>query len=296
MTEQTGAPCVAPDRTPHGRPTIGIPGQAAIQLTHRPSRHVAPTGRPDSALVERDHPRWNVLGASTRGVQHSLGGEPRQDAFGLAEVGDTVYSVVCDGVGEFRRSHEAADLAVDTLLAHLDEGHEVPDAIAAANEGLLRLDEDGKGPRATTLLVAAVRPIAPPWLAVDLWWVGDPYAWALLDGAWTLLNPAPATSSGLFSTASLALPMPEPVVHTASMCLRCDGVFFMTDGVGQPMETIVDVRDRLASWWTAKPSIFEFAGQVSFARQSHTDDRTVVGLWPTRVPADDDDSVADGYV
>jgi hypothetical protein len=40
-----------------------------------------------------------------------------------------------------------------------------------------------------------------------------------------------------------------------------------------------EVRDTLASWWRSPPDVLTFAAQVGFARKSHIDDRTVVGIW-----------------
>jgi len=53
----------------------------------------------------------------------------------------------------------------------------------------------------------------------------------------------------------------------------------MTDGVGVPLELAAEVRDTLAQWWASPPDVFTFARQVGFARKTHMDDRTVVGIW-----------------
>jgi hypothetical protein len=68
-------------------------------------------------------------------------------------------------------------------------------------------------------------------------------------------------------------------------------MLYMTDGVGQPLADIPEVQEALARRWATRPTVFEFASQVSFARKTHMDDRTVVGIWPTvsaPVAADDD--------
>ena len=279
--------------TRHGSPVIGLPGRAALELRHKPA-HGQPSSRPDIGLVQLDNDAWHLLGASSRGVQHSLRGEPRQDGFGVVEVDDTVYAVVCDGVGEFPRSHEAADHVVHTLLTALVERRDVDTAVKQANADLQVMAEDGCGPLATTLLVAATRVLGIGWLSLDLAWIGDPYAWTLLDGTWTLLNPQPPRESVFFSSATIALPMAEPSLQRVSVSVRADAVFYMTDGVGQPLDDIDEVREALASWWTAQPNVYEFASQVGFARKSHMDDRTVVGLWPVHSEAADlDGEVAD---
>lgn len=271
------------DTTTHvnGRPAIGQPGRAATEMRHRPVRDRR-DARPDVALTELEDADLHVLGVSARGVQHCLRGKPRQDAAGVLLVDDVLYTVVCDGVGEFARSHVAADHVVDVVLGSLTDGIDVDTALKQANEDLDALARDGDGPLATTVLVAATRSGADGWLTVELWWVGDPYAWALLDGGWTVLNPAPESTEPYYSTATRALPAADLPVGRRSLSVRADAVFLMTDGVGAPLAHIDDVRTCLAAWWTDRPSIFDFASQVSFARKSHMDDRTVVGVWQAR--------------
>lgn len=265
----------------NGRPTIGQPGRAATELHHRPvpSRRDA---RPDIALTELEAAGLHVLGVSARGVQHCLRGEPRQDAAGILTVDDVLYSVVCDGVGEFARSHIAADHVVDVVLGSLADRLDIDTALKQANEDLLTLADDGEGKLATTVLVAATHRSAPGWISLDLWWVGDPSAWVLLDGRWTLLNAASVPTGPYYSTATRALPAEDLPVQHLAVSVRADAVFFMTDGVGTPLEQIDEVRSSLSAWWTARPSVFEFASQVGFVRRSHMDDRTVVGVWPAR--------------
>ena len=53
----------------------------------------------------------------------------------------------------------------------------------------------------------------------------------------------------------------------------------MSDGVGNPLAWVDEVRTTLSRWWAAPPDIYDFGRQVGFARQTHVDDRTVVGLW-----------------
>jgi hypothetical protein len=197
--------------------------------------------------------------------------------------------VVADGVGEFDRSHEAADAAVVLTCAGLARGEEVEVVIKAVNDHLGVLADDGAGPLATTLLVAEVGVSAPGEFAVDLAWVGDPYAWALTDGGFVWLNGPEASpelgsaaDDGVQSTSSAALPADEPALRRRTLTVAADGLFFMTDGVGRPLETIAAVRESLAEWWATEPTVFEFAAQVEFARRSHMDDRTVVGVWPVR--------------
>jgi hypothetical protein len=279
-------PAAAPT-TVQGAPIIGLPGRAATDLRHRPA-NVPPSERPDIAMSEMDGDSWRLMAASTRGVQHSLRGEPRQDSFGVAVVDDVLYCVVCDGVGEFKRSHVAADFVVNSVLQAVMDHASPAEALVLANDGLTHLDVDGEGRLATTVMVAAMRGGDNGWSTLQLWWIGDPYAWVLQNNMWTCLNMTPSDSGDVFSTATQALPTTRFCANEMSVSVRADAVFFMTDGVGQPMITIPEVREALANWWTVKPHVFDFARQVSFARQTHMDDRTVVGVWPSQAPSEMD--------
>ena len=53
----------------------------------------------------------------------------------------------------------------------------------------------------------------------------------------------------------------------------------MSDGVGNPLSYGPDVRAALAQWWARPPDPFTFAAQVGFAKRTHIDDRTAVGIW-----------------
>jgi hypothetical protein len=57
-------------------------------------------------------------------------------------------------------------------------------------------------------------------------------------------------------------------------------LFVMTDGVANPLMWSPGVQGTLARWWVRPPDPFTFAAQVGFAKKTHTDDRTVVGIWP----------------
>jgi hypothetical protein len=63
----------------------------------------------------------------------------------------------------------------------------------------------------------------------------------------------------------------------------------MNDGVSNPLSWGSGVRGTLARWWARPRDLFTFAARVGFARKTHTDDRTVIGIWPDDIrPADDE--------
>lgn len=263
------------------RPTIGLPGRAATE--RRNGQPTTPYDRPDIALVERDGADWSLVGASARGLQHAFASEPRQDAFGVSTDGATLCIVVADGVGSFARSHEAADAAVALATAGMSRGEESEAVVKEVNDHLRVLADDGDGPLATTILLARVDVVDGDFV-LDLAWVGDPSVWALTDGGLELVtvDESPTDEQALATTVSAALPAGTVAVRRRTLTVEARGIFFMTDGVGVPLEGIRAVRETLACWWSARPTVFEFAAQVEFARRGYMDDRTVVGVWPKR--------------
>lgn len=278
---------------------IGEPGRAAGELGAG-----LPTRFPDSAdheLSECSVPGATVRAASVRGLLHRYRNQPRQDRFSVVydEPTMTLVVTVCDGVGQFARSQEAAAfVALDApraYLAHRDwcvavkEVNERLKDHVAASPSRSHLDEVPAGARmATTLAAAAIR-LEPANRQVSVAWTDDSSGWVLVDGRWWNLTPNPDASdddSGIHSGRVKALPHASPRVWTAEYPVGEGPLFVMTDGVGVPMEASEQVRDTLADWWATPPDVFTFAQQVGFARRGHMDDRTVVGVWfdPARPP------------
>ena len=274
-----------------GIPSIGVPGRAATEL---------PAGRPAGSGDSADHelsassfPGVEVRAASIRGLMHRYRQEPRQDRFSLfhRETSDTLIVSVCDGVGSLDLSHEAAAF-VAHWMPHAYVLHEDwPKAIGEVNERLGQYAADtaggareGSEPHtygmATTFVGVAVALSARPRTA-SIAWTDDSTVWLLDEDGWTKLtqDPAAAASGSLHHTSIRALPHPEPRHHTIEVPVDHGALFVMTDGVGVPLEGAAEVRRTLAQWWAAPPDPFTFARQVGFARRSHMDDRTVVGIW-----------------
>jgi Protein phosphatase 2C len=246
-------------------------------------------------------PGMVIRAAAVRGLLHRFNGTVGQDAFALAQrVAEgspaQVIAVVCDGVGALGRSDEAARL-VSRCLADLGAaGDSWPGAFARANEAVRALakeavscgtaDPDTDG-MATTAMAAAVYRVLDEWRITGAW-VGDSTLWHLSgDGQWTALaGLADKDDEAAFhSTGVRPLPSAEGTCATGDFSVRSGAIFLMSDGVGNPLHWSSEVRETLARWWLRPPDPFTFAAQVGFARRSHIDDRTVVGIWAEPIPA-----------
>jgi serine/threonine protein phosphatase PrpC len=272
-------------------PTIGEPGRAAAEIG---ARH--PTHHPESAdheLSECAVPGAQVRAASVRGLLHRHNRKPRQDRFSVCydDATATMLITVCDGVGQFELSHEAAAfVAADVPRAYLKHGDWVT-TIAEVNERLtdfanraaerVRLCDVPADPRmATTLAAAAIRFGHGRWSA-SVAWTDDSTVWLLGEGRWTPLTGEASgqDGDGLHSTKVRALPHPEPRLHVAEAEMTGGALFVLTDGIGEPLRHARQVQESLAQWWSGPPDVFDFARQVGFARKGNLDDRTAVGVW-----------------
>jgi len=270
---------------------IGDPGRAALELPDGP-----PTTRIGPADVELSMaslPGMLIRGASVRGLQHRSRGTVRQDAFALghrAGAGEAV-AVVCDGVGSLGRSDEAAVLVSRRLAEFGAGGLPWPEAVARANEELGKFaGEAGEAASpanshadgmATTAVAVTVRREAGGW-AGEAAWVGDSTLWHLSSGGqWTLLTGSSldGAEADYHSTGVKPLPSVDGACIWCGFRISGGALFVMTDGVANPLRWSRDVQSMLAGWWLRPPDPFTFAAQVGFARKSHLDDRTVVGIW-----------------
>lgn len=273
---------------------IGDPGRTALELPAGPPG--IPIGQADVELSAATVPGMALRAASVRGLLHRFNATPGQDAFALAEQhrdepdAPRAVAVVCDGVGSLGRSHEAARL-VSRMLA--GAGRNVvpwPKAFAQANEDVRALlaqtpscpgdDADLNG-MATTALAASVHRVADTWMLTSAW-VGDSSLWHLsAAGEWSLLAGAvPEDDDAFHSSGVRPLPSPDGACAEDEFSVSGGAIFLMSDGVANPLKWSREVRETLAGWWARPPDPFTFAAQVSFARRSHIDDRTVVGIWP----------------
>lgn len=273
-----------------GIPAIGDPGRTGVELPAGPPPDAA--GSADHELSACSFPGVEVRAASIRGLMHRYRAEPRQDSYSLHHdpASATLLACVCDGVGDLARSHEAARFVASTMpYRYLARGG-WPGAITAVNDDLGRYadtvaagaPEDsppGAYGMATTFVGVAVS-LLPEQRTVSIAWTDDSTVWLLKDGVWAELTAgAPAADTGLQKTSVRALPHREPRFRTLDTPIDGGAIFVMTDGVGVPLEAAGEVGETLARWWTTPPDVFTFGSQVGFARKTHLDDRTVVGIW-----------------
>ncbi len=278
--------------------SIGSPGRAALDL-------------PDSAPADRSGPAdvevsaaallgMLIRAASSRGLMHRGRGTPRQDAFALSRRGsDQVLAVVCDGVGEFGRSDEAAWLVSRSLADSGAQGDPWPDAFISANDQLRKLAEETlarenadriKDGMATTAVAVSARLEAGNWTG-SVAWIGDSSLWHLSEeGTWTLLAGASEDPESYYhSCAVRPMPSVDGACSQDDFCLTGGALFIMSDGVSNPLKWNDRAKEVLAGWWRRPPDAITFAAQVGFAMKTHIDDRTVIGIWPDGGEPDGDD-------
>jgi hypothetical protein len=270
---------------------IGDPGRAALEVPDGPPP--ARIGPADVELSSADLPGMVIRAASSRGILHRSQATVRQDAFALSHRGVpgepvTAILVVCDGVGSLERSDLAAVYASRHLAALAVEGLSWPDAFRQANEGLREHALDGipvgsPADMATTAVAARVYRDGSDWVG-DAGWVGDSSLWHLDDhGRWAMLGgPPPENDADAYHSGHVR-PLPSAEGECTASGFRVGGgaLFLMTDGVANPLMWGQDVQAALAEWWRWPPDPFTFAAQIGFARRTHMDDRTVVGIWST---------------
>jgi hypothetical protein len=229
-----------------------------------------------------------------RGLLHRYRRQPRQDRFSVVfdEPTATLIVTVCDGVGQFDLSQEAASfVAADAPRAYLTNGNWT-DAMAEVNQRLQAFVADAPArphldglpddPRMATTLAAAAICLKPGGRTASIVWTDDTSAWHLDQHGWRNLTPDPADAdgaSGLHTGGVRALPAATPRALVVETPVETGALFVLTDGVGVPLAGSRQVRETLATWWATPPDVFTFARQIGFARKGHLDDRTTVGVW-----------------
>lgn len=269
---------------PPGVFAIGDPGRAAFATLDGPPTPAI--SAPDVAASSAALPGIRIRAASVRGIQHKAQHTVRQDAFALGQLGGSqAVVVVCDGVGSLDRSDYAAALVSQRLAQLAMSGAPWPAAFETANAELGNVaaewESQQRGGMATTAIALAVTRRSGWWTG-EAAWIGDSPLWHLgEDGVWAPVTEVPAGEARGFHTSAVqAMPTADGSCSWCSFRIYGGALFAMSDGVGNPLAWSAEVRDTLASWWACPPEPLTFAAQVGFARKSHIDDRTAVGIWP----------------
>ena len=276
----------APTATAHHRYVIGDPGRAALEVSVGAPAVVA--GWPDTVVDASELAGLQIRAASSRGVRHRRDGTPRQDGYSVVRQSESALIVtVCDGVGSFDLSHEAADLAARRIPALLHPGPEDnlrwPVVFADVSAEIEALAQQRSAQMATTVVSAYITFTAHGYRA-ELAWIGDSAAYLLDGSGWSVVGGSVKTAGdddAPLTSTTAALPCDSfnfnsEVIEFASGT----ALFLMTDGIGDPLGSGGgEVGRTLANWWSAPPDKFTFADQAAFGRRSFDDDRTVVGIW-----------------
>jgi hypothetical protein len=267
---------------------IGDPGRAAAEIRDGP-----PPDRNGPADVEvsaASLPGMVLRAASSRGLEHRASASVRQDAFAVRRWQATSFvAVVCDGVGSLPLSDVAAAFASRRLADLGAAGVPWEEAFPQVNAELKEVAADAaadSGPgvagMATTAVAISVGREGDSWIG-NVGWIGDSTVWHLnAEGTWSCFNCPPDAEEVYHSAAVAPLPSSDGVPATRSFRLPAGALFVMSDGVGNPLRWSREVQQTLALWWAAPPEPLAFAAQVAFARKSHQDDRTVIGIWADR--------------
>jgi hypothetical protein len=267
---------------------IGDPGRAARETPDGPPP--ALIGPADVQLSMASLGGMVIRAASSRGVHHRVRHIVRQDTYALGRRAldsqpEHAVVAVCDGVGSLEYSHHAAVLVSQRLVEHAAAGADWWQAFALANTELAKTVAEwqavSEGGMATTAVAATMRWEAGTWVG-EAAWVGDSTLWHLGDDlTWRLVSGSNFRSEDGYHSSGVR-PMPTQDASWTWCSFRIPGgaLFAMTDGVGNPLAWSPEVQATLGRWWARPPDPFTFAAQVGFAKKTHMDDRTVVGIWP----------------
>jgi serine/threonine protein phosphatase PrpC len=245
---------------------------------------------------ETDH--FIVRAASVRGYAHRFRGTPRQDDVVVmvhSATGSVVFAVA-DGVSAAPNSHIGASAvcraAVNAIMADLDGGTGRIDWLVAGAAWQLieqartvldpQADADlAERELATTLVAGLVRP-ADTGPEVSMIQVGDSSAWVLRDGHYRcVLDAKFSHEADVTSSATTALPRVPRVTPRGGTLSPGEVLLVGTDGFGDPLGAGDDDVGRHFAAALARPrSLFTFARDLDFSRETFDDDRTLFALWP----------------
>lgn len=241
-----------------------------------------------------------VRAATVAGVRHRLAGTAGEDCYGWAggSAGGQwwVAAAVADGVSASAGAGPAAAAAVAAATSAAREamdasGDDGPDGAAISRDGAaisrgcvdaaalaLAHGGEGRGSGGDTTLVMVVVSADGSWGAAR---VGDSTAFILSGGSWTEVFAHEEGAGDMETTATAALPSPQPQVETAEGRLAPgDALVLMTDGLARPLRDGPEtVAPALAEVLAAPPHPLTLAAAADFVRHGCHDDRTALGVW-----------------
>lgn len=250
-----------------------------------------------------------VRAASIRGRIHRYEGSVRQDSFNIGSISQEsesyLFLCVADGLGSYAESQIAAREATITaartfrdLLREAGSLERVePNVIIGRIEShlleLLRRREDNPNlslrdvcdRMRTTLTIALIRnvPSEDGRFHGKTFTVGDTSAWVLQkEGNWNPVTPVKGAHTDVFSSSVSAIPSSSAgKFDEREFAMRKgDAFFLMSDGIGDPLgDGSGLVGEALAEKLRTAPDIYDFARICDFARRTHNDDRTLLGIW-----------------
>lgn len=185
----------------------------------------------------RDHAEFVLDGGAGALTDRGLRRSRNEDAVALLEMGGTVVTVVCDGVGSSPRADEASAVAVETASAALLRGLPQEEAFELAGRAVTKLATSLDDAPACTYVAAVVGPDG----GATVGWAGDSRAYLLPAG--TPLTEDDAVETGeitawLGADADTAAPRVRALAPgTSGLLLICsDGLWRYLDGYAFPTE------------------------------------------------------------
>jgi hypothetical protein len=287
--------------------TIVIGDGGTYRISGKPSLMIDSV--PDIELDWGSIDGIEVRAASIRGRTHRYEGSVRQDSFNIARIsGESesyLFLCVADGLGSYPKSHIAAreaDCAAarnfSEQLRHTGslEGVDVNAIIGRIQSDILDAwrqrernpdlsMQDLCDQMRTTLSIALIPnvPSEDGAFRIKIFTVGDTSAWVLQkESGWKPITPVKGAGADIFSSSVSAIPSTAPVKFDEREYAlhRGDAFFLMTDGIGDPLgDGSGPVGEALASMLRNAPDIYDFARICDFARRTHMDDRTLLGIW-----------------
>ena len=179
----------------------------------------------------RDHLEMHdgrIAGVTDVGRRHHR----NEDAMAIADLGDVLVGVVCDGVSTTDNPDAASQAAADTFLRVVaaavnagayDRDRTLVEATVAAQEAVLAVDRPGTVGNPSCTLVAAVIHCGCP-ATVDVCWLGDSRAYWLSADSGHLLTIDHSLGNELVAAGELSAEeaMADPRAHTITRWLGAD--------------------------------------------------------------------------